>query len=288
MTNFVGPRVRDVTLRRFTARWPFPPVATVISSVVLVLVLVAAAAPALLTRSDPFAVAPADRLQAPGLSHPFGTDRLGRDVFTRVIYGTGASLTAALVAVAIAVIGGGLIGVVAGYLGGRPDRVGMRIVDVLLAVPSLLLSMTVIAATGGGTVELGVAVGIAGVATAARVVRSRTLQLRSAPFVEAAAVSGWSRPVVVSRHIVPHLWPTAAAVASVEFGQAVLAVAALGFLGFGPPPPAPEWGSMVADGRAFLADAWWLTALPALVIMVVVLAAYRISRVIEGAHRARD
>ncbi|GAB18143.1 putative ABC transporter permease protein [Gordonia effusa NBRC 100432] len=261
-------------------------VGTVVAVVVLALVVIAAVAPGVLSHGDPLDVAPRYRLRAPSLAHPFGTDQLGRDVLTRVIYGTGASLTAALVAVAIAVVGGALIGVGAGYLGGWTDRIGMRLVDVLLAVPALLLSMTVIAATGGGTIELGVAVGVAGIAGASRVIRSRTLQLRSTPFVEAALVSGWSRPTVVRRHVLPHLWPTTAAVASVEFGQAVLAVAALGFLGFGPRPPAPEWGAMVADGRAFVAGAWWLTAAPALVITVVVLAAYRLSRMIGENHRA--
>lgn len=288
MTDIAGGHTLGRTLRRFAARRPrsLPPAATVVSAAVLLFALLATAAPGLLTRGDPVAVAPADRLQPPSVTHLFGTDQLGRDVFARIVHGTGASLTAALLAVAIAVLGGGLLGVAAGYLGGWTDRVGMRIVDVLLAVPSLLLSMTVIAATGGGTTELGIAVGIAGVAAAARIIRSRTMQLRSAPFVEAATVSGWRRPVVVARHVLPHLWPTAAAVASVEFGQAVLAVAALGFLGFGPAPPAPEWGAMVADGRAFLGGAWWLTVIPALIIMAVVLAAYRLSRMLEGTHSA--
>ncbi|MFD4367086.1 ABC transporter permease [Rhodococcus sp. NPDC058521] len=286
MTNSVGERVS--THQRFSVRTPRarPSAANLISSVVLVLVLIAATVPGLLTRIDPVAASPSHRLQAPGFSHPFGTDQLGRDVLPRIVHGTGASLAAALIAVAIAVIGGGVIGLLAGYVGGWTDRLGMRIVDVLLAVPSLLLSMTVIAATGGGTIELGVAVGIAGIAAVARVIRSRTMQLRSAPFVEAATVSGWRRTVVVGRHVLPHLWPTAAAVASVEFGQAVLAVAGLSFLGFGRPPPAPEWGAMVADGRAYLASAWWLTVIPAVVITVVVLAAYRLSRAIEGTHDA--
>ncbi|MCF8587210.1 ABC transporter permease [Gordonia liuliyuniae] len=287
MIDLVGDRL--LTPRKGRIRFgkhPMPPLGAVAAVGVLVTVLAAAVVPGLLTRTDPVAVAPRERLRAPSVSHVFGTDQLGRDVFARIVHGTGASLSAALIAVAIAIIGGSLIGVATGYLGGWTDRVGMRLVDVLLAVPGLLLSMTVVAATGGGTVELGVAVGIAGVAGAARVVRSRTLQLRASPFVEAALVSGWRKPTVVARHVLPHLWPTAAAVASVEFGQAVLAVAALGFLGFGPPPPAPEWGAMVADGRAFLAASWWLTVVPAVVITLVVLAAYRLSRIVDGGHRA--
>lgn len=275
---------RRSRIRFGTRTLPRPGV--VAAAIVLAVVGVAAVAPRLITDADPVAVSPAERLSAPSVRHVFGTDQLGRDVFARIVHGTGASLSAALIAVGIAVIGGTLIGVTTGYFGGWTDRIGMRVVDVLLAVPGLLLSMAVIAATGGGTVELGVAVGIAGIAGAARIVRSRTQQLRSAPFVEAAVVSGWRRPTVVARHVLPHLWPTAAAVASVEFGQAVLAVAALGFLGFGPPPPAPEWGAMVADGRAFLAASWWLTAVPSLVITVVVLAAYRLSRITEGGSRA--
>ncbi len=285
MTGVVGVTLRNRAVPPWVRRLGRPRVSVVVAGAVLLLAVLAAVAPGLLTSGDPLAVAPADRLQAPSLDHPFGTDQLGRDVFTRVVHGTGASLTAALAAVGVAIAGGIVIGVTTGYVGGWTDRVGMRLVDVLLAVPALLLSMTVIAATGGGTLVLGVAVGIAGVAGASRVLRARTQQLRSVPFVEAATVSGWRRPTVITRHILPHLWPTAAAVASVEFGQAVLAVAALGFLGFGPPPPAPEWGAMVADGRAFLADSWWLTLAPAAVITAVVLAAYRLSRVI-GESRA--
>jgi len=285
MTGVAGVALRDRRLPLWVRRLSRPRPSVAVAAAVLVLAVIAAVAPGLLAGGDPLAVAPADRLQAPSFAHPFGTDQLGRDVLTRVVHGTGASLTAALAAVGVAIAGGVVIGVTTGYVGGWTDRVGMRLVDVLLAVPALLLSMTVIAATGGGTLELGVAVGVAGVAGAARVVRARTQQLRSVPFVEAATVSGWRRPTVITRHVLPHLWPTTAAVASVEFGQAVLAVAALGFLGFGPPPPAPEWGAMVADGRAFLADSWWLTLAPAAVITAVVLAAYRLSRVI-GESRA--
>ena len=264
--------ILDAQSRRWAARsrpWP--------SAAIVAVVLVAATIPSVLTARDPYAVSPTQRLQAPGPAHPFGTDNLGRDVYARVVHATAASMTSAGIAVVVALVIGGLIGVATGYWGRWVDQAGMRLVDVLLAVPSLLLSLTVIAATGGGVVEVGVAVGIAGVAGVARVIRARTLQLRSSPFVEAATVSGLPVPLVVTRHLVPHLWPTAAAVAAVEFGQAVLAVAALGFLGFGPPPPAPEWGAMIADGRAFLADSWWLTSVPAAVVTIVVIAAYRIS-----------
>ncbi|AMO06196.1 ABC transporter permease [Mycolicibacterium neoaurum] len=247
------------------------------SAVIVAVVLVAATTPSALTSRDPSAVSPSLRLQAPGLAHPFGTDNLGRDVYTRVVHATAASMTSAGIAVVVALFVGVLLGVATGYCGRWVDQAGMRLVDMLLAVPSLLLSLTVIAATGGGVVEVGVAVGIAGIAGVARVIRARTLQLRSSPFVEAATISGLPALLVVTRHLVPHLWPTAAAVAAVEFGQAVLAVAALGFLGFGPPPPAPEWGAMIADGRGYLADSWWLTLIPAAVVTVVVIAAYRIS-----------
>lgn len=288
MTNLVSGRDIDAAVQRFALRRPrrLPTVSTTVSFVVLGVGLIAAVVPGLLTDRNPVSVSPADRLQAPTLSHPFGTDDLGRDVATRIIFGAGSSLTAAIVAVTIAVIGGSLIGIATGYAGGWTDRVGMRMVDVLLSIPSLLLSMTIVAATGGGTVTLGIGVGVAGVAAAARVIRSRTMQLRSAPYVEAALVSGRPRMIVVVRHVLPHVWPTAAAAASVEFAQAVLAVAALSFLGFGQPPPAPEWGAMVADGRAFLASAWWLTVVPTLVITSVVLAAYRMSRAIDGSTHA--
>ena len=288
MTGFAVGQIAGSRVGRVVSRTVRRPrVGTVSAVVVLLIVFAAAVAPGVLVDGDPLDVAPRDRLAAPSITHPFGTDELGRDVLTRIAYGAGTSLSAALVAVVIAMVGGTVVGVVTGYFGGVVDRIGMRGVDVLLAVPALLLSMTVIAATGGGTTQLGIAVGVAGIAGASRVIRSRTMQVRSAPFVEAALVSGWGRPTAIRRHVLPHLWPTVAAVASVEFGHAVLAVAALGFLGFGAPPPAPEWGAMIADGRAFLSAAWWLTGIPALVITVVVLAAYRLSTVIGEDHDAR-
>ena len=253
----------------------------VVAGLVLGLVLVAAVAPRVFTSRSPDAGTPALRLSPPSAAHPFGTDYLGRDLFARVVYGTALSLRATVVAVLLALVVGSLVGLLAGYLGGAVDEALMRVTDVLLAIPGLLLSLAVVTAFGFGTVQVSVAVGVAGVPTLARAMRVEVLRVRGSSFVEAARLSGRRWPAVLLRHVLPHATGPVAALAALEFGSAVLAVSALGFLGFGPPPPAPEWGALVADGRTYLATAWWLTTLPGLVVAAVVLAANRLAHALE-------
>jgi peptide/nickel transport system permease protein len=233
------------------------------------------------TARSPDTGTPALRLSPPSLAHPFGTDYLGRDLCARVVYGTSLSLRASLVAVLLALVVGSLVGLLAGYLGGVLDEALMRLTDVLLAIPGLLLSLAVVTAFGFGTVQVSVAVGVAGVPSLARAMRVEVLRVRGSSYVEAARMVGQRWPAVLLRHVLPHATGPVAALAALEFGAAVLAVSALGFLGFGPPPPTPEWGALVADGRSYLATAWWLTTLPGLVVAVVVLAANRLARALE-------
>ncbi|BAJ74248.1 ABC-type dipeptide/oligopeptide/nickel transport systems, permease components [Microbacterium testaceum StLB037] len=253
----------------------------------LLIVVVAALWPAVLAPGDPLGGTPAENLQPPSWGHWFGTDQLGRDLYTRVVHGTALTVSAAAIAVGVGVAVGSAVGLVSGFVGGRTDAVLMRVADVLLAIPGLLLSLAVITALGFGTVNVAVAVGIASVASVARVLRSEVLRVRSAPYIEAARASGNGWTAVLLRHVLPNAIAPVLVLAVLEFGTAILAVSALSFLGYGAPPPAPEWGALVSGGRDYLRTAWWLTALPGLTIAVTVLAANRLSRGLDADGRAR-
>jgi peptide/nickel transport system permease protein len=246
--------------------------AALVALAVVAVVLAWALTPGLFTGYDPVTGVPADRLRPPDGVHWFGTDHLGRDLFARTVHGTSLSVRAALLAIGVALVAGSGIGLVAGFLGGPVDDALMRATDVLLAIPGLLLSLAVVTALGFGTVKVAVAVGIASVATFARVMRSQVLRVRHATYVEAARLAGSGRAAVVLRHVLPNAAGPVLALAAVELGAVILAVSALSFLGYGATPPTPEWGSLVAEGRDYLAVAWWYSTLPGLVIALFVLA----------------
>ena len=254
----------------------------VLAGAVVLLVLTAAFVPSLLAPGDPAVGDTARRLAPPGPGHWFGTDHLGRDVWTRVVHGASLSLQATVIAVAVALVAGGLIGLLAGFAGGWVDEVLMRGVDMLLAIPAILLSLALITALGFGTVKVAIAVGVASVASFARVMRAETLRVRRALYVEAARAVGTRWYVSLWRHVLPNAAGPVVVLAVLEFGLAILAVSALSFLGYGAPPPASEWGSLVADGRNYLAVAWWVCAMPGLVIAATVLSVNRISRALDG------
>ncbi|HKS45737.1 MAG TPA: ABC transporter permease [Amycolatopsis sp.] len=273
--------IATLTRSRFLLRSP----GLVLSVLVVALVLGWALAPSLFTGYDPLAGIPRQKLKGPSAAHLFGTDETGRDIFARVVHGTGLSLRATVLAVLIALVAGSIIGLIAGSRGGWLDSLIMRIVDVLLAVPSILLSLALVTALGFGTTKIAVAVGVANVAHFARLMRAEVLRVRTGVYVEAARAGGVRWPGVLTRHVLPNASGPVLALAVLTFGVAVLEISSLSFLGFGAAPPAPEWGSLVAGGRAYLAVAWWMTTLPGLVIAAVVLAANRISRALEGANR---
>ncbi|WGW11266.1 ABC transporter permease [Saxibacter everestensis] len=256
--------------------------ASIVSVAVLAVVLAWALVPTLFTDADPITGNPAARLRPPSAEFLFGTDQLGRDVLARMIHGSSLSLRATLIAVAISLVVGVVIGLISGFFGGRVDDILMRIVDVLMAIPGLLLSMAIVTALGFGTVNVAIAVGIAAVASFARLSRGEVIRWKNATFVEAATASGVRTGTVIIRHVLPHAAGPVLALAALEFGTAVLAVSSLSFLGFGAPPPQPEWGLLVAEGRDFLASAWWLTTLPGLVVVAVVLAANQLSRTLQS------
>ncbi|MER6135560.1 ABC transporter permease [Streptomyces sp. NPDC001815] len=272
---------RGVELRRllrFVLRRP----GLVASVLVVVLVVLAAFWPELFTSRDPLHGAPAENFRGPSGAHWFGTDELGRDVFARVVHGAQLSLKATLIAVAVAFVVGGLIGLVAGFVGGWVEDVLMRFVDVLLSIPALFLSLALVTALGYGTVKVALAVGIASVAGFARVTRAEVLRVRQTVFVEASRSCGARWYSVLGRHVLPNAVGPVTVLATLDFGAAILAVSSLSFLGYGAPPPAPEWGTLISDGRNYMANAWWLTALPGLAIAATGLATNRIARALDG------
>ncbi|MFB9835038.1 ABC transporter permease [Actinoallomurus acaciae] len=268
-------------LGRFLLRRP----GLLLSVLMVAAVLAAAFAPGLFTSRDPLAGTPSQAFHPPGAAHWFGTDELGRDLYARVVHGAALSLKATLIAVAVAFVVGGLIGLLAGFVGRWVEDVLMRFVDVLLSIPALFLSLALVTALGYGTVKVAVAVGVASVATFARVMRAEVLRTRQAVFVEAARSCGVRWYDVLARHVLPNAIGPVLVLAALDFGTAVLAVSALSFLGYGAAPPAPEWGTLIADGRNYLANAWWITALPGLTIAATVLAANRIARALDGEAR---
>ncbi|TCJ95640.1 ABC transporter permease [Nocardia alba] len=244
----------------------------------VVVMLVAAVAPRVFTSRDPLAQDADALLLAPSPNHLFGTDDLGRDQFTRLIHGTSLSVQAAVVAVLIGLVSGALIGLVAGSVGGWVDSVLMRVMDIMLAVPSLIVSLAIISALGHGVVNIAVAIGINSTAGFARLMRSEVLKVSGSKYVEASVFAGHGYAYRLFRHVVPNSSRSVLAAATMEIGSAILTVAALSFLGLGAPPPTPEWGLLVAEGRTFIATQWWLSLLPGLVITVSVVAVYRIGR----------
>lgn len=221
---------------------------------------------------------PRQQLRAPSAEHWLGTDALGRDLLARIIYGAGNSLSGAFVAVGVGFVVGTTLGLVAGSARGRVESVLMRGVDVLLSIPQLLLSLSIVILLGFGTVNAAIAVGVTSIASFARLARSEVVRVRASDYVEAAFGSGGTFVRVLLRHILPNSLTSVIAFAALQFGWAILAISTLGFLGYGAPPPTPEWGLLIAEGRNYLARAWWLTTVPGLVVIVVVLSANRISQ----------
>lgn len=260
-----------------------PGVGLVLSWLVLIVVVLWAFFPGVFAPYDPYLTVVTGGLQGPSAQHWFGGDSIGRDLYSRVVYGSSESLTGSFVAVAFGLGFGTILGVISGAVGGIVEEVIMRFVDVLLSIPGLLLALTIIILLGPGTVNVAIAVGIGSVATFARLVRSEVVQVRRTDYVEAAFGSGGTLFAVLWRHVLPNSLRPVFALAAMQFGGAVLALSTIGFLGYGVTPPTPEWGIIISQGRNLLSFAWWVTALPGLIIVAVVLAANRISKSITEA-----
>jgi ABC-type dipeptide/oligopeptide/nickel transport system permease subunit len=262
------------TLHRVQLSRPRPlrqnPAAWIGAILLLAIIGLSLAAPGL-TSYDPIATAPAEQLQPPSLGHPAGTDLFGRDVWSRLLWGGRLSLGAGTLAVVLAVLPGSLLGLLAGYTDGRLDFFLMRIVDVLLAFPSLLLALTIVALLGPGLLSVGLAVGLAGIPRFARLVRAGASGVRSEPFIEAARVIGCRPGRIMLYHVAPNVREIIIPLSSLELGYALLNISALSFLGLGEQPPIPEWGAMLAEGRALLRHAPWISTAPGVAITLSVL-----------------
>jgi peptide/nickel transport system permease protein len=242
-----------------------------VAGVLVAVVLVAAVVPQWLAPHDPLAISDAGAFLRPGTGHLLGTDESGRDVLSRMIYGARPSLVMGLGATLIALVGGTVLGLVAG-LGHRfTESAVMRLVDVFLSVPELLLALVVITLTGAGTSNALFAVAIASVPSYARMVRAQAHLVRRSTYVEAAAVLGVPRWKVVVRHILPNAIRPVLVLATIGVGTAISAGAALSFLGLGEAPPAPEWGGMLSTGFQYISNDWLMVAIPGAAITATVL-----------------
>jgi len=256
-----------------------------LATLMVLLTLIAALLPEVFSHYDPYATLPSAKLLPPGASHWFGTDELGRDLYTRVLYGARLSVQAALLAVGLALFSGLGLGIVAGFIGGRIDALIMRVIDVLLALPGLLLALAIVTAIGFGTVPVAVAVGVGIIPGFARTTRAEVLRIKTLPYVEAARLGGASWTRTLLRHVLPNAWGPVMVLATLDFGAAILATAGLSFLGFGAAPPAAEWGTLIANGRHFLITAPWVSLLPGLFLVLVVFSLNHIARTFEEIQR---
>jgi peptide/nickel transport system permease protein len=213
-----------------------------------------------------------ESLSGPSAAHWFGTDMIGRDVYSRVVYGARYSLFIGLGAMAVALAGGLLLGLVAGLFGRILDEVATRIMDVLGAFPSVLLALLIVASTRPGVANVAVAVGIATIPRFGRVIRGQALVVRRADYVRHAVIFGQSRPWVTFRHVTPNVLSTIPVLATLDIGLSIMASSGLSFLGLGPKPPTPEWGMMLAESRNVLQMAWWTGVFPGVVLTLTVIA----------------
>jgi peptide/nickel transport system permease protein len=235
-------------------------------SMLLALAAAALLAPAL-SSGDPNAQNFEAILQAPSLAHPFGTDNFGRDVFTRVLYGAQIDLRIGVLAIVFPFLFGSLAGAVAGYYGGWVDAVVMRTVDVITAVPFLVLIIAIVSFLGSGEVNIFLAIGAVGWVTYSRLVRGEVLREKNLEYVAAVRSLGFPRRRIILRHILPNAVAPAIIFLASDVILVILTTATLGFLGLGIRPPAPEWGMMISEGREFLSGGWWVAAMPGFACM---------------------
>jgi peptide/nickel transport system permease protein len=233
---------------------------------VTLIVLVALVGPSL-CRYDPIAQDLNSTLLSPNSQHWLGTDNLGRDIFTRIIFSTRTDLEIAIIATGITFISGCFVGALAGYYGGWVDTITMRIADIVMTFPMLVLVIGIVAMIGPGIKNVYIAIGLVGWVTYARLIRSQILQLRSSEFVEASRALGSSGNFIILKHLIPNVISSAIIFSMSDMILNIVLVSSLSFLGLGAQPPIPEWGSMISEGRQFILDAWGLSTYPGLCIV---------------------
>jgi peptide/nickel transport system permease protein len=238
--------------------------------IIAMLLLVGLAAP-WLAPYDPIRTDVPHRLEAPSAQHLFGTDQLGRDILSRIIYGTRISLRIAVLAAVIATVIGAPLGLISGYFRGRVDDLLMRLTDMFMAFPRLILAMAIAAALRPTLENVIIAISLAAWPAYTRLARSVTLGLREENFVEAARALGASPLRILARHIAPGVISPMVIQVSLDMGGIILTAAGLGFIGFGAQPPTPEWGVMISEGRTYITDQWWVPTFPGIAISLFVL-----------------
>jgi peptide/nickel transport system permease protein len=269
-------------IRRLNRR----PSAIEVSAGLFALFLVVAAIwPTVLAPADPLGIDPLSAFQAPSAAHWFGTDESGRDIWTRVVHGTGSSLLIGVAATAIGLGLGILLGTLAGMIGGVVDFSVNRLLEVLFAFPGLLLALLFILIFGPGVATVTVAVGLSTAPGYARIIRGQLVSVRRAPFVEAATVLGRTPWQLLTRHILPNTLAPLFVLGTLGIGQAIVWAAALSYLGLGAQPPAAEWGAMLSAGRTYITTGWWLSFFPGLFIVLTAVAATALGRSIEQRMR---
>jgi peptide/nickel transport system permease protein len=240
------------------------------AGVIAVIVLVAIFAPFISPRHYAKQVLP-DRFLPPSIEYPLGTDGLGRCLFSRMVYGSRIALMIGVMVVGIQAAIGVTLGLISGYYGGRIDSIIMRLVDIMLAFPAIVLALAIAAALGPGLFNVMVALGVIGWSGYARLVRGQVLSVKENDYIEAVRATGASNARIIFRHVLPNVLAPVIVVATLGMAGALLAASALSFLGLGAQPPMPCWGAILADGRDFLRRAWWIATFPGVAIMVTVL-----------------
>ncbi|MBE0524689.1 MAG: ABC transporter permease [Methanosarcinales archaeon] len=239
--------------------------------IILILTFIAIFAP-YLSLYNPMEVNMENRLLSPSEKNPMGTDQLGRDLLSRIVYGTRVSIAAATMATLMIMIFGVMIGAIAGYFGGIIDQAIMRIVDVLLAFPNLILTIAIAGMLGPSLINLIIAMTATGWVGYSRIVRGSVLSVKEKEFVEAARAMGCSNSYIIVRHVIPNIISPVIVIATIGMGNTILSITGLSFLGLGAQPPTPEWGAMLSESKSFMTTAPHLMIFPGLMIMIVVLA----------------
>jgi peptide/nickel transport system permease protein len=278
-------RGRRAAARRARIRLDTRTMSLALALLVLVIIVAWLIAPGLFTSFNPDVGQAGQQFLPPSPLHWFGTDEQGRDAFARVVYGTRQTMLGAVSGVALGLVAGSLIGVIAATARGVAEALIMRFIDVLMAVPGFLLALCIVTGLGPGTLHIALGVGISGIAPFARITRGEALRVSRLEYVEAGRLAGISSGRVLLAHVLPNSAGPILALIPVEFGAMILNIAALGFLGYGAPPPTPEWGTLLSDGRNYLEQAWWLTTLPGIVVVMTVLAIARVGYAVQARYQ---
>lgn len=271
-------------------KWRRPRAASVLAAlslVVFALLFIAALWPSLLAPGDPLVADRSQILQAPSWQHPLGTDQIGRDVYTRIVHGARPSIFLGIGAVAISLVVGTVLGLLAGLTKRIVPTLVMRVTDIGAAFPELLLAVFIVSLFGSGVFNATIAIGIAGIPYYTRIVRAETLRVRGSVYVEAARSLGLEGLPLILRHIVPNALRPLVVIATIGLGSATLAGAALSFLGLGNPPPSPEWGAMLTNARNFLLMGWWAAVFPGFAITLFVMSTTILGRWLQQRSEGR-